>query len=506
MKKKIIRKIPATMVSQHPDHANPPYWQDDAFITTRAEIQECFLSFSDLGVSEYKWDWEGKLVDESVIERLLSQHYDFFEHRPIGVEKFLTFRLPNPRVETEFRIGRAFMGMLSAAAMVKQFNLPIAPLFEAILPMTVSAEEMIDVQEAFVEMANLKHPLYKFNKDILHHLELIPLFEDVETIMKSDEIVEKYLQMHQRRWGYSPSYMRPYVARSDPALNSGLVPTVLAIKVALSKYAQLEKKLKIPLYPIIGSASLPFRGGLRPDTVEQFTNEYKGVRTALLQSAFRYDFDQNQVKKAIQEIEHILPQQKAINIPAKDVRHIEKVVSIFEEFYKPSIEMLAPQINFIAGRLPKRRERVQHTGLFGYSRGTEKVKLPRAIGLTGALYSMGVPPEVIGTGRGLREAKKKGLLPLIEKYYLNLRSDLTKASRFVHREYIQEQAKHLPAWADLLEDIVGIEEYLGEKVGPITEEEKEHKQVVSAVVKQLETDDIDPQLLGQGAVLRKSMG
>ena len=66
----INRKIPATMVSHHPDHAGKPYWLDEEFISTYDETKECFLSFSDFGVSEYKWDWEGKLVDESVIDRL----------------------------------------------------------------------------------------------------------------------------------------------------------------------------------------------------------------------------------------------------------------------------------------------------------------------------------------------------------------------------------------------------------------------------------------------------
>src|SRR5687768_10800939 len=115
------RKIPATMVSQHPDHAGSPYWHDKPFIATSDETKELFLSFSELGVSEYKWDWEGKLVDESVMERLLSDHYEFFKINPIGQEKFLTFRLPNPQVETEFRLGRAFMNLISAAAMAAQF-------------------------------------------------------------------------------------------------------------------------------------------------------------------------------------------------------------------------------------------------------------------------------------------------------------------------------------------------------------------------------------------------
>lgn len=499
------RKIPATMVSQHPDHAGAPYWQKDAFITTRAEIEECFISFSELGVSEYKWDWEGKLVDEAVIERLLSTYYDFFAKQPLGVEKFLTFRLPNPRIENEFRIGRAFMGMLSAASMAKQVNLP-TPLFEAILPMTVSAEEMIDVQEAFVEMANLKHHLYRMDKEGLHHLDLIPLFEDVETILNSDQILKKYLAMHTKRWGYSPAYMRPYIARSDPALNSGLVPTVLAIKVALSNYAKFEKEHKIKLYPIIGSASLPFRGSLRPDVVDQFINEYKGVRTALLQSAFRYDYDQKVVREAIQALETKLPTQRAMNVLPKDIEKIREIIASFEQFYKPVIESVAPQINLIASSLPKRRERVQHTGLFGYSRGTEAVKLPRAIGFTGALYSMGIPPEMIGTGRGLQQAKQNGTLPLIEKYYLNLRSDLEFASRFVNKEVIIKQAKIEAVWKDILEDIKGVEEYLGHEVGPVSEAEVAHKKLVTKIVKEMESGKISSNLLLKAALCRKSMG
>ena len=68
----------------------------------------------------------------------------------------------------------------------------------------------------------------------LKHIELIPLFEDIETILHSDSILETYVQLHKKAFGYTPEYLRPYIARGDPALNSGLIPTVLATKIALS--------------------------------------------------------------------------------------------------------------------------------------------------------------------------------------------------------------------------------------------------------------------------------
>jgi len=154
------RKIPSTMATQHPDHASKPYWHYKTYISTQYEAEEAFRTFSELGVNEYKWDWEGKLVDESVVERFLGEHFDYFSKNPLGVDTFLTFRLPNPRVETEFRLGRAFINMASAASVAKHFGFTVPPIFEVILPLTENSEEMLALQEAYEEIHHLKHPLY----------------------------------------------------------------------------------------------------------------------------------------------------------------------------------------------------------------------------------------------------------------------------------------------------------------------------------------------------------
>ena len=532
--KEAKRKIPGTMVSQHPDHASVPYWKRDtgrgtrdtkkdaftfeqsrkegeAFISTADETKELFLSFSDLGVSEYKWDWEGKLVDESVMERLLSDYYEFFKENPIGQEKFLTFRLPNPQVETEFRLGRAFMNLISAAAMASQFKLPDTPLFEVILPMTTSPGEMMEIHEAFNEMAGLKHKLYRMEKVPLKSIKVIPLFEDVDTIANSGKILEDYIKAYGSRFGRLPIYIRPYVARSDPALNSGMIPTVLAIKLALSDYAGFSEKYGIPTYPIIGSASLPFRGGLSPETVDSFTNEYRGVRTALLQSAFRYDYPKKDVLSAIKRLESLLPRGIADRVSVSERTEILEMIKIFESFYKPTIEGIADIINKIAGDLPKRRERVQHVGLFGYSRGLGKVRLPRAIGFTAALYSIGVPPELIGTGRGLKGIwnLESGILKrqdVLEKYYLNIRQDLKRAGAFLNKKNLRALAAKDKFFKGIEEDVLEIEKYLGFKLEPETKDQIEHQKVSAKVLQNLNAGKSTKDLVEKGAHLRKSLG
>jgi len=494
------------MISQHPDHGDKPYWQRSAFIKTGDEIKECFLSFSELGTSEYKWDWEGKYVDESVIEKLLSQYNSYFKKNPLGKEKFLTFRLPNPKVETEFRLGRAFMGILGASGLAKKIGLHSPPLFEVILPMTESAEEMIAIQEAFKEIASLKHILYDFGEESLKYIEIIPLFEQVSTIMNSHLLLEKYWKMHEKIFHFKQIYFRPYLARSDPALNSGLVPTVLAIKICLSHYKDLEKKHNIKLFPIIGSASLPFRGGLTPDTVEQFCHEYRGIRTVLIQSAFRYDYEKKSVIKAIKKLEEILPLGKAATVTIFEERSMQKLISVFEKYYRGSVETIAELINNVSCYLPKRRERVLHIGLFGYSRGVGKVSLPRAIGFTGSLYSLGIPPEIIGTGRGIRYAIDNGQIKLLEKYYLNIKDDLRKAGRYVQKDELIKLAKDSQVWKDILKDIEEIEKYLGEKFEPKTKEEKEHFELVKKLHEKMDSGKNFQIYLNRLAVLRKSLG
>ncbi len=493
------------MATQHPDHAAKPFWHKEAFISTQFESEEAYIALSELKIGEYKWDWEGKLVDESILERWFSTHFDFFKKNPLGIDTFLTFRLPNPKVETEFRIGRCFMNLASAASEAKHFKLPSPPLFEVILPMTQTPQEMLDLQIAYQQMHKLTHPLYRL-KGLLTNPRIIPLFEDVPTIISSDKILETYLRIYHKKFKKNPPYMRPYLARSDPALNFGIVPTVLAIKIALSRYKKLSRKLKIPFFPIIGAATLPFRGGLNPLKIEKFVKEYQGIKTTTIQSAFRYDFDKEIVKTAIGKLNKLLPKSKAMEIPEQDEKKLQQLFPFFESYYKEVIEKVGEIINQIASYLPKRRERVQHTGLYGYSRGVGKVKLPRAIGFTAAFYSLGIPPELIGTGRGLKKARGMGQLDLIDKYYKFLKEDLIEAGRFLNKDNLTILSQIDNVWKLVKEDINCIEDIFNVSLGPKTKEEITHQKLTTKILNSLKNSQDPGQYILKAALIRKSLG
>jgi phosphoenolpyruvate carboxylase len=499
------RKIPATMVTQHPDHGARPYWHDQEYVSTQEETEEAYRSFSELGASEYKWDWEGKLVDESVLERLFGEHFNYFTKNPLGMEKFLTFRLPNPKVETEFRLSRAFMNIISASSISKHLGLHSPSLFEVILPMTESAEEIIAIQEAFDEINHLKHPLFKQDNSI-EILEVIPLFEQVSTMIRSDKILQKYITYYKKRFKKKPVYLRPYVARSDPALNSGLIPTVLAVKIALSHYKNLSQKLGIELFPIIGAGSLPFRGGANPDNVDNFLREYEGIKTTTVQSAFRYDYPLPKVIEGIAKLEKKISKSKSRSISASEEKALSGIILESERYYKSVVEKIAGTVNSVAGVIPRRRERYLHVGLFGYSRGDSKVKLPRAISFTAVLYSLGIPPELIGTGRAVKYAIKSGKIETLERFYVNLRQDLLQAGKYLNKDNLSRLSKKSPAWKEIEENVKLLEDFLETDLEPISEDEKMHGKISEKVLSRIDDAQGLRELIGQAAILRKSLG
>lgn len=507
MPPRIHRKIPATMATQHPDHANVPFWKSNGepFINTQEEIEECFGAFKDLRCEEYMWDWEGKYVDEAVVDKLYSTYYDFFRRRPLGRETFLTFRLPNIWHEKGYRLARAYMGILTFEDLASDLGFPDTPVFEVILPMTDEAKKLFHLQKTFAEMAQFKRATLGGRKGI-EYLRVIPLIEGISELTGSRQILNEYVELHLQEYGKKPDYLRPFIARSDPPLNAGLVPAVIAAKIALSEYYRFQRESGVPVFPIIGVGSLPFRGGLSPRTVKNFLSEYGGVRTVTIQSAFRYDYPMDEVKKAIDYLNKSLEKTQPQLYSKEQIKDGAALSDIFTKYYRRTVESTAGMINNFVKIIPQRRERMLHIGLFGYSRGIGAKRLPRAIGFTAVLYSLGVPPELIGTGRGLLEAQEKGLLPVLRSLYKNIERDLIAAGAYLNKENLAFLAKRFPAWRGVQRDVAAIEKFLGQELGPETVEHYLHRNLVSSAFLLWQSGKSPSDRILEAAKIRRSIG
>lgn len=500
-----MRKIPVTMATQHPDNANAPYWErdGDGFVSTQEEVTECYSAFQDLGCQEFMWDWEGKHVDEAVVDKLFHAHYDYFKKVQLGRDRFLTFRIPNIWHERGYSLGRAFMGMLTAERFARDLKMNTPPLFEVILPMVDKADHIIHIQKTFSQLAAFTQKL--FHEPLsLKYLNVIPLLEGIDDLTNSPKLLERYLKLHQKNYHHKPDYLRLHIARSDPALNAGLIPAVVAGKLAISDYYSFGQKHNINIYPAVGVGLLPFRGGLSPARIGDFLNEYHGIKTVYIQSAFRYDWPLAQVKLSIAKLNGELTKYKPRMLKPNDAANIKHFCRLMAPLYQHTVETIANDINEIASAVPARRERKLHVGLFGYSRQVGKKYLPRAIPFTAALYSLGVPPEFIGLGRGLQLLTKHKLSA--EKYYINMRADLILAGHYLNKANLFSLAKKQKKWQVIWDDVMLTEKYLGVEFGPRTRDELAHNELSSNLLNDWRAKRKLSWIISAAGKLRHSLG
>ena len=297
--------VPRCMSTQHPDNATVPFFATSGVLAGEDEIREAFYAYSHLGCDEQMWDVEGKEIDTYVVKKLLSFYPEYFRDHVLGEDLRLTLRVPNPTVEsTEAKILLETLESIprSYDAARLFYGRDVAPIFEVILPMTTSAKCIDRIYRYYVDhIIERQHTRFRGDDVTIAEwigefspssIEVIPLFEDVPTMVRAADIVEEYLA------DKSLSDQRVFLARSDTAMNYGLVSAALANKIALYRLDELSARSGVRLHPIMGMGSAPFRGGLSPATAERVGREYPSAVTFSIQSAFKFDYPPDEVRAA----------------------------------------------------------------------------------------------------------------------------------------------------------------------------------------------------------------
>jgi len=248
-------------------------------------------------------------------------------------------------------------------------------------------------------------------------------------------------------------------------------------KILVAIFAMIVILLLLPL-------SAPFRGNLRPQTVERVAKEYPSAYTFTIQSAFKYDNPPDEVKEAIRKL-----QKRKTGLPQEvDEERCLEIIRKYSQEYQKQITILAPVINKVARYVPSRRKRKLHIGLFGYSRSIGGVTLPRAITFTAALYSIGLPPEILSLN-----ALDEDDIQFIREVYVNFEDDLRDSLRYFNPDTVflpkdlEKRVRNFPV--DFQPD-------------------EEHKQITDYIansLKENQTEDLGEYVL-RAANLRKFLG
>ncbi|HOJ13771.1 MAG TPA: phosphoenolpyruvate carboxylase [Deltaproteobacteria bacterium] len=484
-------KIPHCMSTQHPDNASTPFFASSSVLAGEDEIREAYYAFSHLGCDEQMWDVEGKEIDTYVVKKLLTYYPEYFHENVLGEDLRITLRVPNPTVEkaeakilleTLESIPRSY----DAARLFYANDVP--PIFEVILPMTTSARCIDRVYHYYADHIIGRQNTRFCDDDVTiaewigeflpSRIQVIPLFEDVQSMLNADRIVEDYLS------DKDVEDQRVFLARSDTAMNFGLVSAALANKIALMNLDRLAERIGVRIHPILGMGSAPFRGGLSPRTAERVGREYPSVVTFTIQSAFKFDYPVDEVRAAC---EHLKSRVIGHAAPI-DVERAQSIMERYSKVYRRSIAELAPHINRMAKHVPARRARKLHVGLFGYARELDGITLPRAISFTCSLYALGLPPELIAF-----DALSDDDLSFIHDAYPSFRAKIEEALKFADLEG--------PLMTDSLREALG--RFVGE---PQTHEE--HLSVVRRIRNDLEsgnTQQIGNHILST-ALMRRFLG
>ncbi|MBU2560793.1 MAG: phosphoenolpyruvate carboxylase [Nanoarchaeota archaeon] len=476
------RKLPSTTATQFPDNTRRPFWSFKENTSTSDDFFDCYVAFKELNCHEYFWDWQGRKVDEMLIKKLVNIYKAFFRDNPIGKSCFVTFRVEGEHALED--IGRFSMSIISSNDFAAGQRMFSPPVFEVVHSSASSG--------SLLRFASLYNESVGIATEKLRHdcrpkfISIIPTHDFGSQNWYS--LLNSYFSGFQSSFRCKVDYFRPLIPRSAVADNAGFVAAVLMTKRALSSYSSFSSITGLVSYPIIEAGPLMFRGGLNPGSFRNFVDTYPGARTVTITPAFRYDYEIEEVKEAVSALNRALPRNRAVSYSREESEMLVRLENIFAKHFGETVKSFPDLAEMPAAM------------------GSLNKVIDRRIHRSFSLYSLGVPPEIIGAGRAIVECIKEGLVKDLERMYPNIKQDLVTACRLLNKENLRFLAKTGKVWDAILKDVKLVEDYTDSSLGPASTDDFLHRNYTSNVFHLWSTKkDFSKDLLA-AARLRRCLG
>lgn len=441
-------KFPKVMCTQHPDTVS-------RYISTQEEPGEAVEAVMEYGCDEYMPDYEGKTTPYHQNVQIISKFLEETDLIP-GIDIFITPRAPSAVQENRFRQLMVMMSVAEANYNGHEHS-GIQAISELVHPMTSSIQEIVESQQHMIDVTELAKKEFHFE---MVAPRIIPLIEDVPGLLDAKTIIDNTILSYKEQLGEMPETYRVFMGKSDSALTFGHVASTLSCKYAIRDLHELQEVIDTDIGIIFGAGALPFRGHVTLENADNFFNEFRGIHTVTLQSGLRYDHEKGDAKEFVRRANDKLAKSPD-RFSDDEKEELINIIGIFGTHYNKAIGQLSETINCIADFLPQQRDRLMRGGSTGYARDvpdvtgisclcrhdiskeltasmSKNLNMPRAIKFTGALYSIGLPPEIIGTGLGLADVNAKlgedAHERLLTRYFPTLRHDLAFAFGFLNMD------------------------------------------------------------------------
>jgi len=438
------------MATQHPDSAT-------RHVRVSAEVDEalhCLKQTEDgLRCEEYLIDYMGKLTPYHQIGQIIRAMGRELEEEIPGKSVFLT-----PRMVSSFR-DEPFRQIMTLSAVMEGIYESTQIYGEP------GVREMVHAMTTINELRRTRDRargiLKMLQRDIKFaegsDIQVIPLFEGVPELLSLEGILPKLTE--------ELGGQRLFLGKSETSLVYGHAATSLAFKIALADIGATAKSLGTSYYPIFGGGCLPFRGYITLENIENVLAEYKGMKTYTIQSGMRYDYGPEKTRQLVEKIRSGVSGEDFLELGDRDL--IVKSIVIFAKNYLEELLEIADRVIEVAALVPDQRERLLEASDVAYYQAIRNIEaflpfcldaetrsqiagldhkkllsLPRSIRFTAALYTVGLPPELLGMGAALKEIGGKLGQPwldrLLDEVFPSLRGDLIFASRFLRDDSVED--------------------------------------------------------------------